>query len=143
MSKSDTFENDLVKLIFNGTAIANLADNAASAPLTSLYVSLHTADPGEAGTQTTNEISYTGYARVAVARTSGGFTVSGNSVNLAANVEFGTMTAGAGGTVTHWGIGTAASGAGKILYSGTVTPNLAIANGSTPRLTTSSTVTED
>jgi hypothetical protein len=143
MSKGDTFENDLLKLIFNATAIANIADNAASAPLTSLYVSLHTADPGEAGNQTTSEISYTGYARVAVARTSGGWTVTTNSVSPVANIDFGAMTAGAGGTVTYFGVGTASSGTGKLLYSGTVTPNIVVANGVTPRLTTASTVTED
>ena len=73
MSKGDTFENDLLKLIFQAVAIANLADNAATGPLTNLYVSLHTADPGEAGNQSTSEATYTGYARVAVARTAGGW----------------------------------------------------------------------
>ena len=68
MSKGDTFENDLLKLIFNGTAIANIADNAATSPLTNLFVALHTADPGETGNQSTNEVSYTGYARATVAR---------------------------------------------------------------------------
>ena len=77
MSKGDTFENDFVKLIFQASAIANIADNAATSPLTNLYLSLHTADPGEAGSQTTSEATYTSYARVAVARTSGGFTISG------------------------------------------------------------------
>lgn len=143
MSKGNTFENDLLRLIFNATAIANIADNAATSPLTNLQVSLHTADPGEAGDQTTSEISYTGYARVAVARTSGGWTVTANSVSPVANIDFGNMTAGAGGTVTHFVVGTAASGAGKILYSGTVTPNLSVTTGSTPRLTTASTITED
>lgn len=143
MSKGNTFENDWLKLIFNATAIANIADNAASSPLTQLHCSLHTADPGEGGDQTTNEISYTGYARVAVNRTTGGFTVTANSVSPVADVAFGLMTAGAGGTVTHWAVGTATSGAGKILYSGTVTPNIVVANGVTPRLTTATTVTED
>lgn len=143
MSFGNTFENDLLKLIFNATAIANIADNAASSPLTNLYVGLHTADPGEAGDQTTSEISYTGYARVAVARTSGGWTVSANSVSPVANIDFGAMTAGTGGTVTHAAIGTASSGAGKIIGSGTVTPNFAVANGSIPRLTTASTFTLD
>ena len=143
MSKGNTFENDWLKLIFNATAIANMADNAATAPLTNLQVSLHTADPGEAGDQTTSEISYTGYARVAVARTTGGWTVTANSVSPFANIDFGQMTAGAGGTVTHWAVGTAATGAGKILYKGTVTPNIVVSNGVTPRLTTASAVTED
>ena len=143
MSKGNTFENDWLKLIFNATAIANIADNAATAPLTSLYVSLHTADPGEAGDQATSEIAYTGYARVAVARTTGGWTVTNNSVSPVANIDFGQMTAGAGGTVTHWAVGTASTGAGKVLYKGTVTPNIVVSNGVTPRLTTASAVTED
>lgn len=142
MSKGDTFENDLLKLIFNGTAIANIADNAAASPLTNLYVSLHTADPGEAGSQTTSEATYTGYARVAVARTSGGWTVTGNSVSPVATISFPACTAGTN-TITHWAVGTAASGAGKILYSGTVTPNLSVANAVTPQIGTSSTITED
>lgn len=143
MSKSNAFENDLLKLIFNGVAIANLADNAASAPLTALYLSLHTADPGEAGNQTTNEISYTGYARVAVARTSGGWTITDNSVSPAANVEFGEMTGGAGGVATHAAIGVLASGAGKILYRGALTPNINVALGITPRIRNTSTITEE
>jgi hypothetical protein len=142
MSKGNTFENDLLKLIFNATAIGNIADNAASSPLTNLYVSLHTADPGEAGDQTTSEISYTGYARVAVARTTGGWTVTNNSVSPVANIDFGACTAGSG-TATYFAVGTASSGAGKLLYSGAVSPSLAVSNGVTPRLTTASTVTED
>ena len=143
MSKGNTFENDLLKLIFNATAIANMADNAASSPLTNLYVSLHTADPGEAGDQSTSEIAYTGYARVAVARTSGGWTVTAYSVSPVSDVTFGAMTAGAGGTVTHFGVGTASSGGGKLLYSGTYTPNQIIGNGVTPLLKSTSTITED
>lgn len=143
MSKGDTFENDLLKLIFNATAIANLADNAASSPATNLYVSLHTADPGESGSQTTSETAYTGYARVAVARTSGGWTVTGNSVSPVANIDFGECTASPGGNLTHWAVGTAASGAGKVLYSGTLSPNIAMAVGVIPRVKTTSTITED
>jgi hypothetical protein len=143
MSKSNAFETDLLGLIFNGTAIATIADNAASTPLTNLYLSLHTADPGEAGNQGTSEISYTGYSRVAVARTSGGWTVTGNSVSPVAAIEFGEMTGGAGGTVTHASIGTASTGSGKILYSGALTPNITVALGVLPRIKTTSTITED
>jgi len=142
MSKGNTWENDLLKLAFQAVAIANIADNAAASPLTNLFVSLHTADPGEAGTQTTNECAYTSYARVAVARTSGGFTVTNNSVSPAANIDFPQATGGSE-TATHFAVGTASSGTGKLLWSGTVTPNIVIANGVTPRLTTSSAVTED
>lgn len=142
MSKANVFENDFLKLIFNATAIANIADNAASSPLGNLQISLHTADPGEAGDQTTNECAYTSYARVAVARSSGGFTVSGNSVSPAANVDFPAATGGSE-TATHFAVGTASSGAGKILYKGAITPNIAISSGVTPRLTTSTAITED
>lgn len=142
MSKGNTFKNDFLKLIFNATAIANIADNASSSPLTDLYLSLHTADPGEAGDQTTNETSYTSYARVAVARSGAGFTVTGNSVSPAANVDFPACTGGTA-TITHVAVGTASSGAGKLLYKGTVTPNISVSSGVTPRLTTASTVTED
>ena len=142
MSKGDTFENDVLKLIFNATAIANMADNAGTSPLTSLYVSLHTADPGESGSQTTNETAYTSYVRVAVARTSGGWTVTANSVSPAANIDFPACTGGTA-TISHFGVGTATSGTGKLLYKGTVTPNISVSTGVTPRLTTASTVTED
>ncbi|UOF80872.1 hypothetical protein [Caudoviricetes sp.] len=142
MSKSDSFENSLLKLIFNATAIANLADNAATSPLTNLYVSLHTADPGETGNQTTSETSYTSYARVAVARGTGGWTVTANSVSPVANIDFPAATGGTG-TITHFGVGSASSGTGVLYYSGTVTPNISVSSGVTPRLTTASTITED
>lgn len=142
MSKGNTFENDLLKLIFNATAIANIADNAASSPLTSLRCSLHTADPGEAGGQSTSEATYGGYARVGVARTTTGWVVTGNSVSPGANISFPACTSGSN-TITHGAIGTATSGAGKILYKGTVTPNIAVSAGVTPRLTTASAITED
>lgn len=146
MSKGNTFENDWLKLIFNATAIANIADNAAASPLTNLYVSLHTGDPGEAGDQTTSEVTtaaYDTYARVAVARTSGGWTVTNNSVSPAAIIAFAACAGGTGATATHWAVGTAATSTGKILYSGTITPNIAISTGVTPQLTTASTITED
>jgi len=143
MSKGNTFENDLLKLIFNATAIANIADNAASSPLTNLYVALHTADPGEAGDQTTSETAYTGYARVAVARTTGGWTVTANSVSPVANIDFGQCSASAGGPITYASIGVASSAASKILYSGALSPSITMAVGVIPRLTTASTITED
>lgn len=142
MSIGNTFENDLLLLIFNGTAIANLADNAASSPLTNIYYSLHTADPGEAGAQNTSEVSYTSYARVAVARTSGGHAVTANSVSPVAAVTFPAGTGGSG-TATYFAVGTASSSTGKILFSGTVTPNIVCGSGITPSLTTATTITLD
>lgn len=141
-AKGNTFENDLLKLIFQATAITNIADNAASSPLTNLYVSLHTSSPGEAGDQTTNETSYTGYVRKAVARSGSGWTVSGNSVSPAATISFDPCTGGTA-TITHFGIGTASSSTGKLLYYGTVTPNISVSSGVTPQLTTASAITEN
>lgn len=141
MSKTNTFENDILKLIFQAVAIAGLADNAASSPVTNLSVALHTADPGEAGDQTTNEVSYTGYARVNVIRDATGWTVTGNSVSPAADIVYPPSTGGTGGVVTHLSVGTGVSN--KALYSGTVTPNITVASGVTPKLTTATVITED
>lgn len=143
VSKSNSCETDLLELLFNGTAWPDLAENDSSSPATNLYVSLHTADPGEAGSQSTSEATYTGYARVAVARTSGGWTVSGNLATNAAAVTFGACTAGSN-TITHFGVGTLASGAGQLLYSGALGANLAVSAGITPEFAAGALdVTED
>lgn len=142
MPKANTICNDLLKLLFNATAIANIADNAASSPLTNLFVALHTADPGAGGDQTTSEATYTSYARVAVARTTGGWTASSaQSTSPVAAITFPAGTGGSG-TVTFFSVGVATSGASKTLYRGTVTPNIVTGNGVTPQLTTGSTITE-
>ncbi len=146
MSKSNTFENDLMLLIFNNTDIANIGDAGGvrgSVVAGTLWWSLCTADPGEAGTAVTSETAYTGYARISTARSGAGFVVTNNSVSPAANIDFGECTAVPGGPITHIGIVNTASGAGKLLYSGTVTPNITMAVGVIPRLKTTSTITED
>jgi hypothetical protein len=142
MSKGNTFENDFLKLILWGTAIANIADNAASAPLTQLHLALHTADPGEGGDQTTNEVTYTGYARKALNRDNTGFSITDNVATLAADQVFGTCTAGPQ-TTTHFSLGTASSGAGKILWKGPITPNIAILIGGSPTLKAATNINED
>lgn len=145
MSKTNTWENDLLLLVFNNTNAGLIGDATGlrgAATAGSLHLSLHTADPGEAGDQTTNETSYGSYARIAVARSGSGFTVTGNSVSPAANVDFPACTSGTA-TITHFGIGTALTGTGKLLYKGAVSPTIAVSTGVTPRLTTASAVTED
>ncbi len=126
MSKGNTFENELLLLIFNNTDIADIGDAGGlqnSATAGSLYVALHTADPGEAGTQSTSEAAYTGYARVAVARSGAGWTVSGNAVENAALVQFGVRSDVGSEVLTHWSVGVASSGATKILYKGPIVPS--------------------
>lgn len=146
MSKTNTFETDLLNHIFTNAAIALVGDATglpAAATAGSLYVSLHTADPGEAGDQTTSEATYTSYARVAVARTSGGWTVSGGQVTNAAVINFPAATGGSN-TITHFGVGTSASGAGKLLYKGALSGSLAVSSGITPSVAIGAlTITED
>lgn len=141
MGKATAFSSALLGLIFNATAITGLAMNTTSSPNTNLYISLHTADPTSAGNQSSSEASYTGYARVPVARSNSGFTITSNSVSPAATISFPACTGGSN-TITNWGIGLASSGTGTLLYSGTVTPNISVASGVTPQLTTASTVSE-
>lgn len=145
MSKADSWENGLLLLLFNNTNFANVGDATGlrgSTTAGSLYVSLHTADPGEAGSQTTSEITYTSYARVAVARSGAGWTVTANSVSPTAAITFPAGTGGSG-TASYFGVGTLATLAGTLLYSGTVTPNIVTGNGVTPQLTTATAITED
>lgn len=131
MSASNTLEGGLLDLLFFGTTFANIAINATSSPLTSLYISLHTADPGEAGDQTTSETSYTGYARVAVTRDAAGWTRSNNSVTNDAEITFGQNTSGTP-TITHVGLGTDSTGAGRLLISNALDSSLVMQVGATP-----------
>jgi hypothetical protein len=131
MSLSNAAETALLNLLFVNTDWANIGDAAGlqnSVAAGSFYISLHTADPGEAGTQATSETAYTGYARVAVARSGAGWTVSGASVSNAAAVTFGTCTASPGAAITHFGIGTDVSGAGNLILSGTSAYTVSVSN---------------
>ena len=147
MSKGNTFENDLLLLLFNNTNIANIGDATGvrgSSTVGSLHMALHSSDPGEAGVQTSNEVAYTSYARKALARATGagGFSVSGNAVATVSDSDFPACTGGTA-TATHWSIGTSSSGAGKILYKGALSASIAISSGVTPRVNAGTAVTED
>jgi len=137
MSASDAFEALLANLIFLNTNAANIGDATGlrgSSTAGSLYISLHTADPGETGNQSTNEIGYTSYARVAVARSGAGFTVTGTAPTTVSNtaaVGFPAST-GANATATHFGIGTGSSGAGTLLLSGALTASYLTQTGIAP-----------
>lgn len=134
MSASNAFETALLALILQNTNLANVGDATGLRGSTTagvLYISLHTADPGEAGTQSTSEATYTGYARVSVVRSAVGWTVSGNNGSNAAAVTFGACTAGTN-TITYFGIGSASSGAGNLFLSGALASSLAVSTGITP-----------
>lgn len=141
MPKNSTFANDFLKLIFQGVGIAGIADNTATNPITNIYVSLHTANPGAAGTQSTSEAAYTGYARVAVPRTTSGWNVASGVANPAAAINFPAATGGSE-TEGFFGVGTSASGAGKLLYPGSITPTISVSAGVQPQLTPATSISE-
>lgn len=145
MSFSNTLENELLEHILNNANIANIGDATGlrgSTAAGSFYLSLHTASPGEAGTQSTNETSYTSYVRVAVSRSGTGWTVTGNSASPAANIDFAEATGGTA-TITHVGLGTDASGTGKLVLYGSLSPSISVTTGVIPRIKTTSTITLD
>ena len=134
MSATNAFETALLSLIFENANAANVGDATGlrgSSTAGVFYISLHTADPGETGTQTTSEATYTSYARVSVARSTAGWTVTGNTVANDAAINFPAATGGTN-TITHFGIGTDASGTGNLLFSGALTASLSVSNGITP-----------
>lgn len=140
MPKSNDFITAFLQLIFNAVSIPNIARDNILGSLT-LTVALHTASPGVGGTQLTNEISYTGYSRVAVNRDASGWTVSGQQVAPASSILFPAFAGGIGGTVTHFSVGTGVANA--MLFFGTVSPNLVItSNGAVPELTTATALIE-
>jgi hypothetical protein len=135
MSMTNAAEQAFLDLLFLNVDWANIGDAAGlqnSATAGSFYISLHSADPGEAGNQSTNEISYTGYARVAVNRTAGGWTRTVSTIANTALVQFGQCTGGTA-TATHFGIGTDSSGVGNLLLKGALNASLSISNGIQPQ----------
>lgn len=142
VTSNGEYANSLLKLIFNGTNYANIADNASSSPFTDLYVSLHTASPTATGNQTTNEAAYPGYARIAVARSTSGWTVVGNSASPVSTITFPTATGGSE-TETHFGVGTSLTGTGNLLYFGVISPNIEISSGIIPELTSGTVISEN
>jgi hypothetical protein len=129
--KGNTNAINYLKLVFQAVNWANVADNAATSPLTNLYVSLHTADPTASGSQTSSEAAYTGYLRVAVARTSGGWSISGETISNVGAITFPASTSGPE-SETWVGVGTASSGAGVLFWAGPLTATLVVNNGITP-----------
>jgi len=135
MSLTNAAEQSLLDLLFLNTDWANIGDAGGlqnSAAAGNFYISLHSADPGEAGSQTTSEVAYTSYARVAVARTAGGWTRTGSSMANTALAQFPQCT-GSTATATHFGVGTDSSGAGNLIMKGALTSSLSISNGIQPQ----------
>lgn len=143
MPKSTTTCNNIVNLMYRATAWANVADNAASSPLTQTYVGLHTGNL-TAGTnsQAENETSYTNYARVAVARSTGWAAASGGATSNASTISF-AQCGTTGATLTHVSVGVGSSGATAVWHYGALNSSLAVSSGITPQFAASAlTVTE-
>jgi len=141
VTSSGEYAQSLLQLIFNATPYPNMADNAASSPFTVLYVSLHTASPTATGNQSSYEAAYPGYARVGVSRNTSGWTVTGNTVSPASIIVFPTATGGAE-VEYYFGIGTAATGAGHLLYFGQLNPTINVIQGATPELVPATVISE-
>ncbi len=136
-----TFANDLLKLLLTGAAIPLIADNAGQTPLSSLFLGLHTGDPGPAGTQETLAATYTGYARVAVGRLPANWSIAANVARPTARIEFPEMTGGTEQLITWLTIGTAVNGAGKVLLRGRLTPEIQCRVGVVPGIKAETTIT--
>lgn len=142
MSATDDFVQSLLELLFLNTDFTNIGDSGGllgSAAAGSYYLSLMTSDPGTSGVQTTNEATYAGYARIAIPRTSSGFVRSGNAVLLTSDRVFADATGGDGQVLRYAGLGTAASGAGRLLLYGALSPIITVATGKAPRIKSSTT----
>ena len=135
MSLGNTTEQELALLIFNATAMADIAENDSSSPATEFDVALHTADPGDGGTMATSEAAYTGYARETVARTSGGWSVTVGSVGNVSLITFGTSSDGPE-VITHFSVGKPGGGATQIIASGPLAVDLDVDSGVTPEFPT-------
>lgn len=134
MSMSNAAEAALLDLLFLNIDWANVGDAAGlqnSAATGNFHIRLHTADPGEAGAGDTNEANYTGYAPVAVPRTSGGWTRTGGTISNTAAVQFGECTAGSS-VVTHFSICSGSGAGAQIILSGALAATRSISAGITP-----------
>jgi hypothetical protein len=138
MSKGNNTETDMIKVVFYNNFDPGWRANA------NLYLALHTGDPGEGGDQTTYEATYTNYARVAVAKTAAGWTVTTGQAQNAGLIQFNQCGA-SGNTVSHVSIGVSDSpSAGQILYSGALNSNLNVSNLIQPQFGIGAlTITED
>lgn len=132
MPKSTTTCNNLLGLIYNATAIANIADNASSSPATLIYIALATASYSASSTLASNEATYTNYARQSNARTTAGWTApaSGATSNVAA-IEF-PQCGASGNTITSAATGKT-TGAADIYHYGDLNASIAVSNQIQPR----------
>ncbi len=130
-----TSRTNAMLLMFQNTSWGNMGDTTGlvhSTTAGSLFVGLSTGTLSSVSSQTTTQAAYTSYTRVAVARSSAGWTSSTNTITNAAAVTFPACTGGSE-TETDFSIGLiTGTGAGDNLYWGALTSSLAVSNGITP-----------
>jgi hypothetical protein len=134
MSAGNNFESLVLAHIFENSNIPSIGDATGirgSSATGVFMISLHTADPADTGTQTTNETAYTNYVRVSVARGAAQWTTASNTVDNDNVITFATGGA-SGASITHFGVGSDTSGAGNLWIFGALTATLAVSNGITP-----------
>lgn len=135
MSATNVLENGLLSLLFENSNYANVGDATGlrgSSTAGSFYISLHTANPNETGTQTTSEAAYTSYARQAVARSTAGWTVASGAVTNDSAITYPAATGGSE-TETYFGTGSDVSGTGNLFIWGALSAGLAVSSGITPQ----------
>jgi len=134
MPKGTATCNSILGIMYNATPWANVADNAASSPLTNVYMRLATASYSAGNNAGTNETVYTDYAGgVAVARTTGGWSApSGGGTDNVAAVEF-PQCGATGATITSACTTTAASGSSPLWHYGDLNASIAVSNQIQPR----------
>ena len=135
----DQFAVDLLNLILHNANLPLVGDATGlrgSSVAGNLSLALHNADPTAAGDQTSHVTAYTNYARVAITRVAGQWTVSVSYPSPAQaannNVETFPVCGATGDTLTHASLGVAASGPSKIILAGPLQAPLILNNLGTP-----------
>jgi hypothetical protein len=133
MPKSTTTCNNILALIYNATPWANIADNAASSPITTIQAALATASYSAASNASSNEATgYTNYVRQTVARSVAGWTApSGGATSNAAAIEY-PQCGVTGATITSMCTAKAA-GASDIFHYGDLNSPISVSNQIQPR----------
>lgn len=139
MGTSTNTANNIFNLIFQTSTWTTVAANTLTAAISTVYVALHTGDPGAGGSQATNEVNYLGYVRASAARPAGWTVSASASTHPAALITFPIGTGGIS-TATYFSVGIGSSGATDILWSGTITPTVVCGTAITPQLTTATVI---
>jgi hypothetical protein len=148
-AKTAVMQFGLLRSILNAS-FANTSW-ATSGGSTAIWVGLHTGDPGEAAS-TAAEGGYTAYTRARTDRSTAGTSPYGWSVSSGStaataapvgNVDFPQVATTSTGTFTHFTLWpSSAATSTQAYYYGSLSPSINFGQNTTPRITTSSSLTE-